>query len=368
MRTAEFLYDLPAERIAQVPAERRDGSRLLVFHRADGRIEHRAFPDLIEYLRPGDLVVLNDSRVIPARLRGHKDQAGGQIEILLLEENTPNDWWAMLRPGKRVRPGTRLRFVRAYPDPPGDALPTGLELAARVVAKNVEGHCRLCFEGPGDVRDRLEAFGEVPLPPYIARPGLPTGLDRERYQTVFARSPGSVAAPTAGLHLTPEMLDRFRARGVDTVSLTLHVGVGTFAPVKTERIEDHVMHAETFELSSETARRLNEARRSGRRLVAIGTTTVRVLESLASTAPGSEPAFRPTRDRTRIFIHPPFEFRAVNALVTNFHLPASTLLMLVCAFASPGSLAGRERVLSAYREAVRERYRFFSYGDAMLLL
>ncbi len=369
MERADFHYDLPPELIAQTPAPQRDGSRLLVFHRSAGRIEHRQFLDLPAYLRPGDLLVLNDSRVIPARLRGFKPQSGGEVEVLLVEENAVNDWWAMLRPGKRIRAGTKIELARA-PEVPGREAggagkTDGAELRATVLAKNGEGHCRLQFSGPPDVREVLDRFGEVPLPPYIGRVGPPSAEDRERYQTVFARPPGSVAAPTAGLHFTPGLLAQVAAMGVEVRFVTLHVGLGTFAPVKADRIEEHVMHEEVFELSAATAASVSAAKREGRRVIAVGTTSVRVLESAAAMSPTSLQA---TRGRTRLFVYPPQRFRIVDALLTNFHLPESTLLMLVSAFAAPGKTRGRELVLTAYAEAVRERYRFFSYGDAMLLL
>ncbi len=357
MRTADFHYELPPELIAQEPAPRRDAARLLVLQRADGRVEHRRFPDLLESLRAGDELVLNDSRVIPARLRGHKSGSGGEIEVLLGEEVAPNDWWVLLRPGKRVRPGTRLEF---HPARPGAAPP----LTATVREKNAEGLYRLAFAG-AELRAVLDDYGEVPLPPYISRNGAPRPEDRERYQTVYARPPGSVAAPTAGLHFTPQLLDRIRARGVSLQFVTLHVGLGTFAPVKAATPEGHVLHAEDFELPAATAAALNAARAERRRILAVGTTTVRVLESVAAETGGP---LAPRRGRTRLFIYPPYRFRVVDLLLTNFHLPESTLLMLVCAFAAPGDTRGRDLVLRAYAEAVRERYRFYSYGDAMLLL
>ncbi len=360
---ADFHYELTPELIAQTPAPQREGSRLLVLHRADGRIEHRRFLDLPAFLRRGDLLVLNDSRVIPARLRGFKPHSGGELEVLLVEENAVNDWWALLRPGKRVRAGTKIEFVRVPEGAGGGA--RGARLDATVMVKNAEGRCRLRFDGPADVRDVLDTFGEVPLPPYIARAGLPTAEDRERYQTVFAGPPGSVAAPTAGLHFTPELLAQVAAMGVEVRFVTLHVGLGTFAPVKADRLEDHVMHEEVFELPAATAVAVNAAKREGRRVIAVGTTSVRVLESAAAQSPGS---LRAVRGRTRLFLRPPQSFRVVDALLTNFHLPESTLLMLVSAFAAPGETRGRDLVLAAYAEAVRERYRFFSYGDAMLLL
>ncbi len=356
MRTSDFHYDLPPELIAQEPAPRRDAARLLVLHRAEDRIEHRHFPDLLEYLRPGDVLVLNDSRVIPARLRGFKPASGGEIEVLLCEAVSADTWWVLLRPGKRVRPGTRLAF---RPVRPGIAT----ALTATIETKNAEGLYRLRFAG-APLQEVLEDFGEVPLPPYIARPGAPRPEDRERYQTVYARAPGSVAAPTAGLHFTPVLLDRIRALGVEVRQVTLHVGLGTFAPVKAARVEDHVMHEEWFELPEPTAAAVNTARAEGRRVLAVGTTSVRVLESAATEAGTVTPGCH----RTRLFVYPPYRFRVVDALITNFHLPGSTLLMLVSAFAAPGEARGRELILRAYAEAVRARYRFYSYGDAMLLL
>ncbi len=356
MRTADFHYDLPPELIAQSPAPERDQSRLLILQRPGGQVTDGWFRDFPRHLRPGDVLVLNDSRVVPARLRGHKSGSGGQIEALLVEENAANDWWVMLRPGKRVRTGTRLNFRGAKGDVPA--------VAATVLAKNAEGHCRLQFEGVPDVRDVLDALGEVPLPPYIERTGAPSAEDRQRYQTIYARPPGSVAAPTAGLHFTEAMLAQIRAAGVEMRFVTLHVGLGTFAPVKAAQVEEHVMHAECFALDAETAAAINTARREGRRVIAVGTTTVRVLESVAAETNGE---LRATRGRTRIFIYPPFRFRVVDALLTNFHLPESTLLMLVSAFAAPGETRGREMALAAYAEAVRQRYRFFSFGDAMFI-
>jgi S-adenosylmethionine:tRNA ribosyltransferase-isomerase len=362
MRTADFDFELPPELIAQTPASVRDQSRLLVVHRVAGRVEHRRFLDLVEYLRAGDVLVLNNSRVVPARLRGANAKTGGRFEVLLLEANAINDWWTMMRPGKRARVGTHI----AFHTPGGEATP----VKATVIETNAEGHRRLQFTGTPNLLDSLEALGEVPLPPYINR--ADTGLferDRERYQTVFAQPPGSIAAPTAGLHFTGPLLERIRAAGVEVCFVTLHVGLGTFAPVKTETLAAHVMHEERYEVSEATARSINAATRASRRIVAVGTTTVRVLESLAAHAHPTSPISIPAgTGRTRIFIHPPYEFKIVSALLTNFHLPRSTLLMLVSAFAAPLATSGRELVLAAYAQAVRERYRFFSYGDAMLIL
>ena len=363
MRTKDFEFELPPELIAQEPAPERDQSRLLILHRDSGRVEHRRFPDLTEYLNPGDALVLTNSRVIPARLRGVNAHTGGQFEVLLLEENAVNDWWAMLRPGKRARAGTQINLQDARAQPSG--------VQAVVLETNDEGHRRLRFSGAPNIAERLDTMGEVPLPPYIVRPdGSRMRQDRERYQTVFARLGGSVAAPTAGLHFTGARLAEIAARGTQVCFLTLHVGPGTFAPVKAETLAAHPRHEERYELSAEAARTINDARTAGRRVIAVGTTSIRVLEALAAQSAGE-----PTRasvaagcGRTRIFIYPPCDFRIADALLTNFHLPRSTLLMLVSAFAAPNSTRGRDLILAAYAEAIRERYRFFSYGDAMLIL
>lgn len=361
MRTADFDYELPSELIAQAPPPQRDQSRLLVLHRGSSQVQHRLFRDLPEYLRPGDLLVLNNSRVIPARLRGVDAHTEGQFEVLLLEENAINDWWVMLRPGKRARAGTQIivRDTRGQPT----------EVRATVLDKNDEGHRRLRFAGTPNIADLLEVLGEVPLPPYIVRAdGSRMEQDHQRYQTVFARPPGSVAAPTAGLHFTESLLAEISARGVQVAFLTLHVGLGTFAPVKAETIAAHTMHEERYELSEETARAVNAAKSAGRRVIAVGTTTLRVLETLAGQAARSSPAtVAAGAGKTRIFIHPPYDFKIVDALLTNFHLSRSTLLMLVSAFAAPNETRGRDLILSAYATAIRERYRFFSYGDAMLI-
>jgi S-adenosylmethionine:tRNA ribosyltransferase-isomerase len=356
MRTADFDFVLPPELIAQHPAPRRDESRLLVLHRNENRVEHREFPDLLEYLRPGDVLVLNNSRVIPARLRGVNADTGGKFEVMLLAEKALNDWWAMMRPGKKARIGTRIGF----PEPGGQ--PGGIY--ATVTETNDEGHRRLQFSGTADILRELDRLGEIPLPPYVQR-DHPLPADKERYQTVFARADGSVAAPTAGLHFTPELLKEIRARGVQICFVTLHVGPGTFLAVKAESLAAHKMHEEWFALSEDTAHLINAAKNSGRRVIATGTTTVRVLETVAAQSNGK---IAKCAGNTRIFIHPPFSFQVVDALLTNFHLPCSTLLMLVSAFAAPGEIRGREMVLRAYAEAIREHYRFFSYGDAMLIL
>lgn len=357
MRTADFSFDLPPELIAQQPAAKRDQSRLLVLHRASRSVEHRQFRDVLEFFRPGDVLVLNNSRVIQARLRGVNAQTSGAFEILLLEENALNDWWAMVRPGKRARIGTQINMQTSQGEP--------IAISARVTATNPEGHRRLVFAGAKNILEILDTMGEIPLPLYINRASHQvSATDYERYQTVFAQVAGSVAAPTAGLHFTEQLLSEIRARGVAVQFVTLHVGLGTFAPVKAETLIGHTMHEERYEVTTATARAVNEAKATGRRVVAVGTTSVRVLESVAKEKNGRLVA---GGGRTKIFIHPPGEFKIVDALLTNFHLPCSTLIMLVSAFASPGDLRGREIILSAYTEAIRERYRFFSYGDAMFV-
>ena len=357
MRTADFHFDLPPELIAQQPAARRDGSRLLVLPRKTGKIAHRQFPDLLEFLNPGDVLVLNNSRVIPVRLYGKNSQTGGKFEILLLEENGMNDWWAMMRPGKRAQIGTQIQLQ--------DKNGATTNIIATVIGINAEGHRRLQFSSCENIFQELEKLGELPLPPYIERHGELPG-DKDRYQTVYAQPAGSVAAPTAGLHFTPEILEKIRAHGVKTCFVTLHVGAGTFLPVKAENIADHKMHAERFEVGMETASAINEAKKSGHRVIAVGTTATRTLESVARMNGGK---LNVHAGKTDTFIFPPAQFQIVDALLTNFHLPESTLLMLVSAFAAPGEkLHGRELILHAYAEAIRERYRFFSYGDAMLIL
>jgi S-adenosylmethionine:tRNA ribosyltransferase-isomerase len=353
MRTADFDYALPAGLIAQVPAPSRDQARLLVLERATGKLAHRGFGDLPGYLRPDDVLVLNDSRVIPARLRGRNVRTGGKFEALLLEENATNDWWAMLKPGKRARPGTKIEVLDRSGRPSS--------ILATVLETNEEGHRRLQFCGTRNILAELEAVGEVPLPPYISRL-RERPEDRDRYQTVYARAAGSVAAPTAGLHFTPELLQKIRGGGVKVCFVTLHVGPGTFAPVKAASVAEHVMHEERYEVGPETARLINEA---PCRVIAVGTTTLRVLESVARENQGRIVA---GAGRTSIFIHPPFRFQIADGLVTNFHLPRSTLLMLASAFAAPGKTQGRELMLEAYREAIARRYRFYSYGDAMLMV
>lgn len=365
MRTVEFDFDLPPELIAQHPAAQRDESRLFVVDRRSGSFQHKNFADFKSFLRPGDVLVLNNSRVIKARLRGKNLKTGGAFEILLLEELATNDWWAMMKPGKRARIGTQIQITSKASSGPS-------ALSAIVTETNSEGHRRLKFIGTTDILTELDCIGELPLPPYIQRDpeNLPPS-DAERYQTVFAQTAGSVAAPTAGLHFTEKLLNEIRALGVEIHFVTLHVGLGTFAPVKAELISDHVMHEERYEISTATAAGVNRAKAEGRRVIAVGTTSVRVLESAAQLNDATNPQRKEIvagSNRTRIFIYPPRDFKIVDALLTNFHLPCSTLLMLVSAFAAPGETCGRELILSAYTEAIRQRYRFFSYGDAMLLL
>lgn len=337
----DFDYYLPPELIAQDPAPRRDESRLMVLFRDDGRIEHRLFRDIVEYLSPQDVLVINDTRVIPARLTGRKAQGGAEVEVLLLRPLDERRWEALVRPGRRLRPGTRLIF--------GDGLAEGL-----IEGVTAAGGRVVSFASALPFEEVLSRLGKMPLPPYIKK--YPE--DPGRYQTVYARQEGSAAAPTAGLHFTTELLDRIEARGVQLVRVLLHVGLGTFRPVRVQDITRHHMHAEYYEVTEEAARAINAARARGGRVVAVGTTTTRCLETVADT----DGQIRPGTGWTDIFIYPGYRFKAVDALVTNFHLPKSTLLMMVSAF------AGRETILNAYRTAVEMRYRFFSFGDAMLII
>lgn len=339
-RASDYDYELPPELIASRPAARRDGSRLLALE-PGGALRDRAFPDLLDYLQPGDALVLNDTRVFPARLVGRKP-TGAAAEVLLVRPGSEPDLWeALVRPGGKLKPG---RIVEVAP---------GFRV---IVEDSVAGGGRLVrLEGDGDPMELIERHGRVPLPPYIDRED--DAGDRDRYQTVYATHRGSVAAPTAGLHFTPELLDRITAAGVRLVRLTLHVGIGTFRPISAELVEDHELHEESYEVSHEAADALNAARAAGGRIWAVGTTAVRTLETVV----GPDGVFTSGAGWTGLFIRPPHEFRGVDALVTNFHLPRSSLLVLVSAF------AGRERVLVAYRHAVRERYRFYSYGDAMVI-
>lgn len=338
MKLSDFMYELPEERIAQTPVEPRDHSRLLVVHRDTGEIEHRHFYDVIDYLNPGDCLVINETKVIPARLYGERP-TGGACEVLLLKQVGPKRWETLVRPGKKLKPGAEVIFG-------------GGRLRGRVLESTDAGGRIVEFECEGTFEAALDALGEMPLPPYIHE----KLQDRDRYQTVYAKQDGSAAAPTAGLHFTPELMARIREKGIDIVPVLLHVGLGTFRPVKAENIEDHEMHTEYFEVTEDAAERINAARARGGRVVAVGTTSVRTLESAAAGG-----RVRAMRGDTNIFIRPGYRFQMVDALITNFHLPGSTLVMLVSAFYD------RERILDAYRLAVRENYRFFSFGDAMLV-
>ena len=350
MRVSDFDFELPPELVAQTPAKRGE-SRLLVVDRISGAIAHRGIRDLPEYLRPGDALVANDTRVFPARLLGHRVPSGGNVECLLLSrvagDGQEETWDALMHPGQKLKPGARVRFE-------GEA---GV-LEGEVLERLFHGRRRIRLRSlAGTVAGVVDAIGHIPLPPYIHR--ADTAEDRTRYQTVFARNRGSVAAPTAGLHFDDALVAAVSARGVERASVTLHVGYGTFKPVRADVVEQHVVDSEAFEISQATADVVNRALDEGRRVVAIGTTTTRALEQAAF---GGQGHVRAGRGSAEIFIYPGFEFRVITGLITNFHLPKSSLLMLVCAF------AGRERVLAAYREAVAERYRFYSYGDAMVIV
>jgi S-adenosylmethionine:tRNA ribosyltransferase-isomerase len=360
LRVADFDFDLPVELIAQQPPEVRGASRMLVMDRGTGEVRDDVFASLPQLLRAGDLVVLNDSRVIPARLYARrttvreKQEATGLIEVLLTEPAGENMWRALVRPGKKVGVGERLEFVSAAG---AGGVAEKVELEAEVVERGEFGERLLRFAPVEDFFAVLERIGHMPLPPYIRREDV--GEDRARYQTVFAAERGSVAAPTAGLHFTEEMIGKLAGMGVETARVTLHVGLGTFAPLRVERVDEVKLHRERYSISEDAADAVNRVRRDGRRIVAVGTTVVRTLESAAARGAGGE--IEPGAGTTEIFIAPGFEFKVVGAVVTNFHLPQSSLLMLVSAF------AGRERVLAAYRHAVEQRYRFFSYGDCMFI-
>ncbi len=342
MKTADFFYDLPEELIAQTPIEPRDQSRLMVCHKSTGTLEHRIFRDLTDYLKKGDVLVINQTRVIPARLLGIKEDTRVPVEFLLLKRLSRDEWEAIVRPGRRLKPGTLCSF--------------GGGLLRALVLGNIEemGGRTVRFLYNGVFEELLDALGEMPLPPYIHE----KLQEKDRYQTVYAKQDGSAAAPTAGLHFTPELLNRIRDLGVAIVPILLHVGLGTFRPVKVQSIENHVMHAEYYEVTQEAAELINKARQNGGHIICVGTTSVRTLE----TAADEHGVIHPGSGETSIFITPGKSFHAVDALITNFHLPESTLLMLVSAF------MGREQAMSAYREAVNERYRFFSFGDAMLIM
>ncbi len=349
LRPEDFVYDLPPERIAQRPSEPRDACRLLRLVRATGGIEHRQFTDLPELLRPGDLLVLNDTRVLPAKFPARR-RSGAQMEGLFLREREGGDWAVLLKNARRCRPGERLVL--------GDG-----QHELELVADEGQGEWVVRPVPACPAEELLGRIGSTPLPPYIRRPGpLSDEQDSQRYQTVFARRPGSVAAPTAGLHFTDRLLAALAARGVERTAVTLHVGLGTFLPVKADTLQGHKMHSEWFDLPASAVEAIRRARQRGGRVVAVGTTAVRVLESVAARGP-----LQPTSGWTKLFLYPPAPFGLTDALITNFHLPASTLLMLVAAFCDPGGTRGRALILDAYRQAVEQQYAFFSYGDAMLI-
>ncbi len=340
MKTSDFYYDLPQELIAQDPLEDRSSSRLLVLDRKTGEMEHRVFRDITEYLRPGDCLVVNNTKVIPARLLGVKEDTGAGIEILLLKRKADNVWETLVKPGKKARPGARIVF--------GDGI-----LKGEVLEVVDEGNRLIRFEYEGIFEEILDRLGQMPLPPYITH----QLKDKNRYQTVYAEHDGSAAAPTAGLHFTPELLEEIQAKGVRLAHVTLHVGLGTFRPVKVEDVSQHHMHSEYYVVEEEQARLINDTRASGGRVICVGTTSCRTLESAAD----EDGILRAGSGWTDIFIYPGYRFKIMDALITNFHLPESTLLMLVSAFAD------KEKIMKAYEEAVRQRYRFFSFGDAMFI-
>ncbi|MCI8461491.1 MAG: tRNA preQ1(34) S-adenosylmethionine ribosyltransferase-isomerase QueA [Lachnospiraceae bacterium] len=341
MKKSDFAFDLPKELIAQDPLEDRSSSRLLVLDRRSGAVSHHVFREIGDFLRPGDCLVLNNTKVIPARLLGEREGTGAHVEVLLLKRRDKDVWETLVKPGKKCRPGTKLEFG-------------GGVLKAEVVETVEEGNRLVRFEYEGIFEEVLDRLGEMPLPPYITH----KLSDRNRYQTVYAKYEGSAAAPTAGLHFTEELLGQIRARGVQTAFVTLHVGLGTFRPVKEDDILEHHMHSEAYQISQQAADLINRTKASGGRVICVGTTSCRTVESAAD----ERGMVRPGSADTEIFIYPGYEFKVLDGLITNFHLPESTLVMLVSA------LAGREQVLGAYAEAVRERYRFFSFGDAMLVV
>lgn len=340
MTTKDFYYDLPPELIAQTPLTDRSASRLLVLNKESGEISHEHFYDITAHLKPGDCLVMNNTRVIPARLYGCKEETGGKIEFLLLKRLELDKWEVILRPGKKAKPGSRFEF--------GGGL-----LRAEVLEVIEDGNRIVRFEYDGVWEEILDKLGEMPLPPYIKE----KLSDKERYQTVYSKIEGSAAAPTAGLHFTKELLKKIEDMGVETAYLTLHVGLGTFRPVSVDNVEEHIMHSEFYQVSPETAEKINRTRERGGRIIAVGTTSVRTLETVAD----DDGRMRAASGETSIFIYPGYKFKAVDALITNFHLPESTLVMLVSA------LAGKENIFKAYNTAVREKYRFFSFGDAMLI-
>ena len=341
MKTSDFYYDLPEELIAQDPLEDRSSSRLLVLDKKTGETEHHVFREIVNYLDPGDCLVINDTKVIPARLIGAKEETGAKIEVLLLKRGADDVWETLVKPGRKAKPGTRISF--------GDGLLTG-----EVVDIVDEGNRLIRFEYEGIFEEILDQLGQMPLPPYITH----QLKDKERYNTVYAEHPGSAAAPTAGLHFTPELLEEIKEKGVDIAHVTLHVGLGTFRPVKVDDVENHHMHSEFYMIDEAAAEKINRAKENGKRVICVGTTSCRTIESAAD----EYGRIKACSGWTDIFIYPGYQFKILDALITNFHLPESTLVMLVSA------LAGREHVLAAYEEAVKERYRFFSFGDAMFIV
>ena len=340
MKTSDFYYDLPKELIAQDPLEDRSSSRLLHLSMKDGSIEHRHFTDILEYLHEGDCLVINDTRVIPARLYGHKEETGALIEILLLKRKENDTWECLVKPGKKARPGARITF--------GDGI-----LKGEILDVVDEGNRLIRFEYDGIFEEILDQLGEMPLPPYITH----KLKDKNRYQTVYAKNDGSAAAPTAGLHFTEDLLKKVEEKGVKIAHVTLHVGLGTFRPVKVDDVEQHHMHSEFYVVEEDQAKLINDTKKQGGRVISVGTTSCRTLES----ATGDDGILRTGSGWTDIFIYPGYRFKMIDGLITNFHLPESTLLMLVSA------LAGKDRIMAAYEEAVKQRYRFFSFGDAMLI-
>lgn len=341
MKTADFYYDLPQELIAQDPLEDRSSSRLLHLSMKDGSLEHRHFTDILEYLNPGDCLVINDTKVIPARLYGHKEDTGAVIEILLLKRKENDIWECLVKPGKKARPGAKITF--------GNGI-----LKGEIIDVVEEGNRLIQFQYEGIFEEILDQLGEMPLPPYITH----KLKDKNRYQTVYAKNEGSAAAPTAGLHFTKELLKEVEAKGIRIAHVTLHVGLGTFRPVKVDDVESHHMHSEFYVVEEDQAKLINDTKKNGGRVISVGTTSCRTLES----ATGEDGILRAGSGWTEIFIYPGYSFKMIDGLITNFHLPESTLLMLVSA------LAGKENIMKAYEEAVKERYRFFSFGDAMLIL
>lgn len=340
LKKSDFYFDLPQELIAQDPLEERSESRMLVLHKSDGSMEHHIFKEIIDYLRPGDCLVLNNTKVLPARLMGTKEDTGAAIEILLLKRRENDVWETLVKPGKKARPGTHIVF--------GDGC-----LRAEVLEVVEEGNRLLRFTYEGIFEEVLDRLGEMPLPPYITH----KLQDKNRYQTVYAKYEGSAAAPTAGLHFTKELLQKIEEKGVNIAYVTLHVGLGTFRPVKADNILEHHMHSETYQVTEEAAEKINRAKACGGRVICVGTTSCRTVESAAK----EDGTLEACSGSTEIFIYPGYRFKVMDCLITNFHLPESTLVMLVSA------LAGREHVLHAYEEAIRQKYRFFSFGDCMLI-